>query len=268
LRENAAKAGGAPGGWARRLSWLALALSLGGVAAALIAAVGTGAEAWSYRSGLGVLRYALYAALAGGVLAMVAWIVSRRSGARTGLINAVALTAAVLFAGYLGKQIATARSVPAIHDAATDLNDLPQFSRLTVRADNLENIPDEGRPELAAMDPESRWKALHRGAYSDLRPLRLSAPPADVLRRAEQLARDRGWDVANVDRQSGIVEATATTLFFRFKDDVVVRVRPDPARPGGSVLDMRSISRVGGSDIGVNAQRIRDFLRDLQAEAA
>lgn len=252
------------GVWARRLSWLALGLSLGGVAAALIAAVGTGAGAWPYGTGLGVLRYALYAAVAGGLLAIVGWFVSRRSRARTGWINGLALVAALLFTGYLGRQIATARSVPAIHDAATDLDDLPQFSRLSVRADNLENIPDQGRPELTAMDPESRWKALHREAYSDLRPLRLAAPQPEVLRRAERLARERGWEVAGVDPRAGTVEATATTLFFRFKDDVVVRVRPDPARAGGSIVDMRSISRVGGSDVGVNAARIRSFLEELE----
>jgi uncharacterized protein (DUF1499 family) len=251
------------GRWARRLTWLALILSLGGIAAALVAALGSAADMWGYGAGLGALRYALYAAVAGGVLAIVAWIVSRRSGARTGRLNALALAASVLFAAYLGNQVATARSVPAIHDAATDLDELPQFSRLPVRADNLEKVPDDDRPELAAMDPESRWKALHREAYADLRPLRLAAAPADVLRRAEALARDRGWTVANVDRRAGIVEATATTLFFRFKDDVVVRVRSDPARPGGSIVDMRSISRVGGSDVGVNAARIRAFLADL-----
>lgn len=249
--------------WARRLSGLALALSLGGVAAALIAAVGTGAGAWAYGVGLGVLRYALYAAVAGGLLAIVASIVSRRSGARTGRVNALALAASVLFAAYLGNQVATARSVPAIHDAATDLDDLPRFTTLAVRPDNLAKIPDDDRPELAAMDPENRWKALHREAYADLRPLRLAASPADVVRRAEALARNRGWMIARVDPRAGIVEATATTLFFRFKDDVVVRVRPDPARPGGSIVDMRSISRVGGSDVGVNAARIRGFLADL-----
>ena len=256
------------GTWARRLSWLALILSLGGVAAALVAALGSAAGAWSFGAGLGALRYALYAAVAGGVLAVVAWIASRRSGARTGRVNAVALIASVLFAGYLGNQVATARSVPAIHDAATDLDDLPQFSKLTVRADNLEKVPDNDRPELAALDPESRWKALHREAYADLRPLRLAAAPPEVLRRAERLARDRGWAVANVDGRAGLVEATDTTLFFRFKDDVAIRVRPDPARSGGSIVDMRSISRVGGSDVGVNARRIRGFLEDLEAAAA
>jgi len=88
---------------------------------------------------------------------------------------------------------------------------------------------------------------------------------AEVTTGAEALAKSRGWQIAQTDPQAGTVEATATTLFFRFKDDVVVRVRPDPARPGGSIVDMRSISRVGGSDIGLNAQRIRSFLADLQA---
>ena len=69
--------------------------------------------------------------------------------------------------------------------------------------------------------------------------------------------RDRGWAIAAVDPAAGTLEATATTRFFRFKDDVVVRVRPDPASAGGSIVDMRSISRVGGSDVGVNAARVR-----------
>ncbi len=67
----------------------------------------------------------------------------------------------------------------------------------------------------------------------------LPAAPAEVVRRTEDLARDRGWDVVSVDARAGIVEATATTFFFRFKDDVAVRVSPDPARPGGSIVDMR-----------------------------
>jgi uncharacterized protein (DUF1499 family) len=154
-----------------------------------------------------------------------------------------------------------------IHDATTNLDDVPQFSRLTVRADNLDKVPDEGKAELAALSPEERWKALHRRAYADLRPLRLRAAPEQVLRQAEQLARARGWNVAAVDPGAGTLEATATTLFFRFKDDVVVRVRPDPARPGGSIVDMRSISRVGLSDLGVNAKRIRAFLSDLEEGA-
>ena len=248
------------GGWGRRLSLVALALSVGGVAAALIAAVGSGAGAWLFRTGFVILRYAFYAAIAGGLLAIVAFVMARREGVRTGRLNLAAFVVAAAFSIYLLSQVATARRVPAIHDATTDLAEVPQFSILKVRADNLEDIPDDGRPDLAALDPESRWKAIHREHYGDLRSLRLPSGIAETTRRVEALARKREWDVARVDPQAGMVEATATTLFFRFKDDVVVRVRGDPERPGGSIVDMRSISRVGGSDVGVNAARIRAFL--------
>ena len=251
----------ARGNWGRRLSWAALALSVGGLAAALIAAVGSGGGAWSFMTGFGILRYAFFAAIAGGLLAIIAFFMARRGGLHTGRLNLLALLIAVAFGGYLMSQIATARQVPAIHDATTDLVDVPQFAALTVRADNLENIPDDG----TALDPESRWKAIHRKSYGDLRALRLPLTVVEATTRAEALAKARGWQIARADRQAGIVEATATTMFFRFKDDVVIRIRPDPTRPGGSIVDMRSISRVGQSDIGVNAQRIRSFLADLQA---
>jgi len=253
------------GNWGRKLSWIALALSVGGLAAALIAASGSGAGAWSFRTGFTILRYAFYAAMAGGLLAIVAFFIARRGGVRTFWLNLSAFVIAAAFGAYLMNQVATARSVPAIHDATTDLGDIPQFSALTVRPDNLEDIPDDGRTDLAALDPENRWKAIHREAYGDLRSLRLGVKPAEAVQRAEALVRARGWQFARVDRPSGIIEATATTRFFRFMDDVVVRVRPDPARPGGSIVDMRSISRIGGSDVGVNAKRIREFLADLQA---
>jgi hypothetical protein len=179
----------------------------------------------------------------------------------------VSLAVALLFSAYLLQLVATARSVPAIHDATTSLQDPPAFTALSIRPDNLENVPDEGRPELARLDPESRWKAIHSRAYGDLRTLRVPAGVAETTDRAASLARSRGWEIAKVDRSAGIVEATATSRFFRFKDDVVVRIRPDRERPGNSLVDMRSISRVGGSDVGMNAKRIRAFLADLNTEA-
>jgi hypothetical protein len=175
----------------------------------------------------------------------------------------IALVVAGLFVAYLMNQIANARSVPAIHDATTDLADPPRFTKLALRADNLETIPDEGQAELTAMEPEARWKALHRRAYSDLRSVRLPTAVAETTKRAATLAKAHGWQVVSADPGSGLVEATATTRFFRFKDDIVVRVRPDPAG-GGAIVDMRSVSRVGMSDLGVNAKRIRDFLADLK----
>jgi hypothetical protein len=246
--------------WAKLVTRAALVLGIGSVLAALIASLGAGQGAWHFRPAFTVLRYAFFAAGAGAALGLIGLILSRRR-AKLMLSNLLALVVALGFVLYLGSMVRTARSVPAIHDVATNLDDLPQFTRLAVRADYLENVPDEGRAELKALPPLERWKAIHRRAYGDLRTVRMAAPPADVVRRAAALARERGWQVALADANTGIVEATHTSRFFRFKDDVVVRVRPAPG--GGSLVDMRSISRVGGSDVGMNAKRVRSFLAHL-----
>jgi hypothetical protein len=251
--------------WARPVTQAAVALSIGAVAIALIASLGSGQGAWHFGAAFTILRYAFFAAIAGALLALVGAFLARRKHQPALLWpNVVALVIALGFLVYLGSQIITARTVPAIHDVSTNLDDMPQFTKLTVREDNLDKIPDMGRPELAEMDPESRWKAIHREAYDDIKTIRLPESPADVIRNAERLARERGWEIAKVDTAAGILEATATTTFFRFKDDVIVRARPYPEVKGGSYVDMRSISRVGGSDVGVNAERIRAFLKGLQ----
>ncbi|HEY0149587.1 MAG TPA: DUF1499 domain-containing protein [Allosphingosinicella sp.] len=251
--------------WARWITIAALVFGVGGVAAALISALGAGAGAWHFRVAFTVLRYAFFAAIAGAVLGLIGLIAARRARkARLMLPNLLAVVLALGFVLYLGAQIRTARTVPAIHDVATNLDDLPQFTRLTVRADNLEKVPDMDRPELKALSPEERWKAIHREAYGDIRTIRVPMNPQDAIRSAAPLARDRGWTIANEDVDGGVLEATDTSTFFRFKDDVVVRARPAPG--GGSQIDMRSISRVGGSDVGVNAKRVRAFLADLQSQ--
>jgi uncharacterized protein (DUF1499 family) len=252
--------------WTRLVTRGAIVLAIGAVAVALIGAIGAGKGIWPFRPVFTVLRYAFFAAAAGGILALVGLLLARRRHA-AGLMlpNLIALVVALGFVLYLGNLVRTARSVPAIHDVTTNLADVPQFSRLAVRQDNLENVPDLGRPELRALPPEARWKAVHSEAYGDLRTVSLTLSPADAIRRAERLARERGWALALVDTEAGLLEATDTSLFFRFKDDVVVRARPAPG--GGSLVDMRSISRVGGSDVGVNARRVRDFLKELRQVA-
>lgn len=250
--------------WAKLLTRVAVVLGIGAVLAALVASLGAGQGLWHFRGAFTVLRYAFFAAAAGAAIALVGLILSRRRG-KLMLANLVTLVVALGFVLYLGSLVRTARSVPAIHDVSTNLDDMPQFTRLKVRADNLESIPDEGKAELKALAPEARWKAIHRAHYGDLRTLSLALPPEVAVRKAAALARERGWEVASVDANAGRIEATHTSRFFRFKDDVVVRVRPAPG--GGSVVDMRSISRVGGSDVGMNAKRVRSFLADLGAAA-
>ena len=95
-------------------------------------------------------------------------------------------------------------------------------------------------------------------AYADIRPLILEDDMAVVFGRAKAAALQMGWKLKSENVETGIIEATDTTFWYGFKDDVVIRIRPSEG--GGSVLDVRSVSRVGQSDIGANAARIRGFL--------
>lgn len=250
----------------QRLSWIAAILSLGAVFVALVAAIGSGQGMWHFRTGFALLEYMFFAAIAGAVFALIALVLAGRSGMHALVwLNLVALIVALGYVFYLGSMVTTARSVAPIHDITTNLDDPPSFYRLRVRDDNFAYIPDLGRPALARLTPRERWRAIHAEEYGDLESVRVPWSKAETVSRIEALMRDRGWELVTVDPRAGIVEAVDTSLFFRFKDNVVARVREDQA--GGSVVDMRSISRVGQSDVGTNARRIRSFLKDLQAAA-
>jgi uncharacterized protein (DUF1499 family) len=146
-----------------------------------------------------------------------------------------------------------ARVAPPIHDVTTDLDDPPAFVDLVPLRRRTPKGVEHGGPGVAA---------LQRQGYPDLGPLDLAVPAADALRAADAVARRLGWDVVSVAPGEGRLEATATTRWFGFKDDVVVRVR---SRGRGSRVDVRSVSRVGHGDLGANAARIRHFLEALRA---
>lgn len=144
------------------------------------------------------------------------------------------------------------RSLPHIHDITTDTADPPEFvAVLPLRAD-APNPPEYAGEEIAVQQ---------RAAYPDIQPLRLPLAPVQAFERALATADSQGWHIVAAALPEGRIEATATTFWFGFKDDVVIRVTPDN---GGSRIDMRSKSRVGGSDVGANAARIRAFFADLE----
>ncbi len=141
---------------------------------------------------------------------------------------------------------------PAIHDISTDTVDPPMFEALLPLRGGDASAPDYDGPDTAAEQ--------HR-AYKDIAPLILTVTPAVALSRAERAACALGWKVVTTDPATGRLEATATTFWFRFTDDVVVRIRPEGR---GSRLDVRSKSRVGRGDLGANARRIRAFVNEIR----
>ncbi len=244
-------------------AWVVLVLGVGSAIWGLFAAFGSGMGLWDFRMGIQQLMFSVIAAIVGVLLAIILIIIAKRKGASLKRpMLWVGLAASLLYSGYMLSVAAKGFSVPAIHDVSTDLANPPMFETLTLRADNWDAIPGGEDSQYSGLTPQQRWIQIHQDAYPDVRSVRVNKPVATVIADAERLAEARGWDVAAVDPAAGRLEATETISLFRFKDDVVLRVRSaDNGR--GSIIDMRSVSRVGQSDLGVNAARVRSFLADL-----
>ena len=145
---------------------------------------------------------------------------------------------------------------PPIHDITTDTEDPPRFDAIVAMRGEASNPLEYRGAELAA---------TQRAAYPDIQPLVVAQAPREVAELARAAAQELGWQVVTVNADAGLIEATDTTYWFGFKDDVAVRLRPADA--GATRVDVRSISRVGVGDMGANAARIRRFLERLQAAA-
>jgi uncharacterized protein (DUF1499 family) len=202
---------------------LALRLSL--LAVVLLAAAGPSVrfELLPYSAGILLLPIAGAIGLLAAILGAVS-LVRRRGVAGPVLAFLLGmLVAAVPLGGYL-----MARSLPPIHDISTD--------------------------------PKEQTDT-QRSAYPDVQPLRLAVAPNVAFERAKGAVEEMGWQIAREDPSAGRIEAVATTFWFGFKDDVVIRVSAEGA---GSRIDVRSKSRVGVSDLGTNARRIRAYRERLQ----
>ena len=238
-------------------------LGAGSILLALLAGLGSGWGLWEFRFGFLLLMAAFGVAIASLLIGVgIGWWARRKGRVSPRPMRWIGMALGGALALWLLSFAYTARTVPAIHDISTDLADPPQFKALALRADYLDQIPGAEDPEMRGMNPLQRWAAIHANAYGDIRSVRIAMPLAEAVAKAERLAQLRGWSIAVADPVEGRLEATDTTRFFRFKDDVVVRIRPTEDG-SGSIVDMRSISRVGVSDLGVNAKRVRSFLADM-----
>jgi uncharacterized protein (DUF1499 family) len=205
---------------------------------------------------LTVLRWGAYLAVAAGVLSLVALIatlVRPRETRRELLLAAAALVFAAALVAIPGRFV-LGPAAPPIHDITTDLQDPPQYVAVLPLRANAPNTTEYGGELIAAQQ---------RNAYPDLKPATLNVPPGQAFDRALAAVHEMGWDVVDTDAAAGRIEATDTTFWFGFKDDVAIRVRP---ADGGSRVDVRSLSRVGGGDAGTNAKRIRTYLDALTRE--
>lgn len=209
-------------------------------------------EVLPLRDAFDLLQWAAYGGIGAAALSFIGLIRSRPGSRRRGFVVALAglcLGIAAFWIPYSQQQ--AARELPAIHDITTDTENPPGFQAVVDRRPAGANSLSYGGPAVAEQQ---------RRAYPDIRPATFEAPAGRVFEEALAAARDMGWTIVASDAGGGRIEAVATTFWFGFKDDVVVRVAD--AGPGARV-DVRSVSRVGVGDAGANAARIRAFLAAL-----
>ncbi len=222
---------------------------------AMTAGFGNRLGLWDFRTGFDILRFSAY----GGIVALflaAAGVVfggkrrfKRLAAALPGVLIGLAVIAVP------GNMLIKARTLPPIHDITTDIGNPPQFAALLPMRAGATNPAVYGGAEVAI-------KQLQ--AYPDIKPLIVNAPAEQAYDEALATARRMGWDIVSDDKKDLRIEATDTTFWFGFTDDIAIRVTPAGQR---SIIDIRSASRVGRSDLGKNADRIRVFLARLRGNA-
>lgn len=236
---------------------LGMLLALAAIALTVSAGAGARMDWWHFGTGFMLLRWGVYVAIAAAVLLVLGVFAARPGREKKGFAMALlglVITAPIIIVPLLWLQ--TARSVPPIHDISTDTQNPPVFDAIAPLRDDAPNPMEYGGPAVAKQQ---------KLAYPDIESLLLDIPPDAVYEAALAIAQQSGWNIVAKDPDNKRIEATDTTFWFGFKDDVVIRIVP---ANGGSKVDMRSLSRVGKSDVGTNAQRIRSFLETLKTASA
>lgn len=256
--------------WVNRLTWAFIIL------APLVFAV----AAIGYKIGLFDLGFAfgtlnqkigpLMLLLCGvmGVLSIVgAFIVTPRKGLVPGILGVV------IMLGAFAKLNATKKTVyeklPFIHDVTTDTQDPPVFGevvsaeRAAVEGVNTDEYIGKKAPVFknGERSGEKLVSALQTKAFPEIRPLVLNDPKDVVFGEALATAKSMGWRIKEENLAEGRIDATDTTFWYGFDDDITIRLRD--GKGGGTIVDVRSLSRIGGSDLGKNAERVGEFLERL-----
>lgn len=191
-------------------------------------------------------QLAMAAAVVGLITLVLSGVLRRWGPALVGASVSLAVVALIAMPMQMKQR---AQSVPPIHDITTDMSNPPAFTLLAPARREAPNAVDYPGAETASQQ---------EAAYPQLTSVTLNMPLARAMEVAKAIVQKRGWEIAGVTNTT--LEATATTRWFGFKDDVAIRMTQTDT---DVLVDMRSASRLGKSDLGTNAERIQAFLEDL-----
>jgi hypothetical protein len=220
----------------------------------MLAGIGSRFGWWPFRSGFTLLGYGAYGGAGAVLLGIWGVVLAGRKRQAAGIV--LALLAAVIGLAVAAVPLSwrlNAKKLPLIHDITTDTLHPPQFVAILPLRRDAPNPALYGGPEVAEQQ---------KAAYADLRTEVLGLPAGRAFDLALATARAAGWRIVTAVPAEGRIEAIDTTFWFGFTDDIVIRITAAGER---TLLDIRSVSRVGKSDVGTNARRIRSYLKRLRS---
>ena len=211
-------------------------------------------DVWSMGISFQIIKYTGYVSIAvliiAVLLAVFASFKKQKDVAKTCVV--VALLLAIPVTG-LSMQAAKGKSLPFLHQVSTDTVNLPAFDAIIALRGEKSNPLDYDREKLAP---------LQQAAYPELQSIISELSVEQAFTKAVDTAMDLGWEIVAKNQDKGMIEAVDTTLLWAFKDDVAIRIQMTDT---GSKIDLRSISRIGGTDLGANADRIKKFITEFNA---
>ncbi len=232
-----------------RMALLGFALAVAAIVTIAISVVGYRSGWWRHLEAFSLFGWATYTAIIALILSAYGLFKTRPQGQQHGLLLSIAgivLTLPIITAVVLFEY--NAKIYPEINDISTDTLDPPSFWDV---AEPME-YPGESVAEL------------QQAAYPDLVTLLLPVTSEQAFEHALTIITDKGWDIVAKVPEEGRIEAEVSSLLYGFKDEVVVRIATSN---GGTIVDVRSRSRIGHIDRGTNAKRIRNYLKVLKERA-
>lgn len=237
---------------ANNLTFLGTGIAVAGALVVILSGYGYQWGWWHFSFGFTMIPYGTAGAVIGGIVAAVGFYkLEKRSKSAmiSGITSLIIVIAALINIGYWYFEVQ--QGYPPIHDITTDTNNPPQFDAIAPLRKDAPNPIEYAGAETAEAQQEF---------YGEIEPITVSLNYDEAYNRALQAARDMSWTMVSENREEGRIEAYEKLAWYGFIDDVVIRV---DTTASGSKIDIRSKSRIGQGDLGVNAKRIRAYIEEF-----
>ena len=256
--------------WKSRFIRIAFIVAIGAAIVLAVGALGTRVGVLPSMIGLALLAGSALLSVLGlfvGIIGLFWTLVSDRVQLGQAVI---AVLIAALVIGVPGSMLAPQmqNGGPTMHDITTDIQNPPEFSAvMPARGEDSNSVDYKSKFIAAGPGGDLAGKSyaeVQAEYFPDIQPVILNLSKEAAFKRALEAAKAQGWEIVAEAPNTGRIEATDTTEWMRFKDDVVIRLTEQGA--SSTKIDVRSSSRMGEGDMGKNAARVRAYIETLQSE--